>query len=191
MKILLRNLARSLLMIFLGTSINGCADNTLTWKEEVKLLDGRVIIVEQKRRYDRGYTGQEVANIPREAWVTFKLPEFSNQDIVWHESLEIRVLNVFEGKLYIVGFPFTYREFQNYGKPAPPHIGYRYENKQWTRLQFNQIPAAIYDTNMWLGTSPDEGATFISLSDKAKLMKSNRYDKDLKRIDPNHKSNFE
>ena len=156
----------------------------ITWKEEVKLLDGRVITVEQKRRYERAYTGQEFGNIAREAWVTFKLPEFGNQDIVWHESLEIQVLNVFEGKLYIVAFAPTEREFQQYGSPNPFYIGYRYGNGQWTRLQFSEIPVAIYDSNMWLETKPDNGATFVSLTDKAKQMKNVRYPKDLKRVNP-------
>lgn len=158
------------LILTLEVSMAGCAD-TLDWKEEVKLLDGRIIVVEQKRRYERAYTGQDFGNVAREAWVTFKLPEFENQDIVWHESLGIRVLNVFEGKLYIIGNPFTYREFKQYGEPNPTYVSYRFDNGQWTRLAFNQIPVAIYDSNMWLETAPDKGDIFVSLADKAKQSK--------------------
>ncbi|HWH49058.1 MAG TPA: hypothetical protein VN664_14755 [Burkholderiales bacterium] len=38
-----------------------------TWQEEVQLLDGRVINITQKQRYDRD-------KMPREFWLTFKLP---------------------------------------------------------------------------------------------------------------------
>jgi len=61
--------------------IGGCGDNTITWQEEVKLLDGRVITVAQKNRVEDG--------MPREFWLTFKLPEFGNQEIEWHENLLI------------------------------------------------------------------------------------------------------
>jgi hypothetical protein len=50
--------------------LGGCSDNTITWQEEVKLLDGRVITVTQKRRIQE--------SIEREAWLTFKLPDFGD-----------------------------------------------------------------------------------------------------------------
>ena len=111
MKTLLKNLVQGLLMIGLGTSINGCADNTLTWKEEVKLLDGRVIVVEQKRKYERAYNGDNYGGVPRESWITIKLPETNNIETTWHEKLNPSNLNVVNGKLYIVGKPHTAREF--------------------------------------------------------------------------------
>lgn len=78
--------------------VGGCGDNTITWTEEVKLLDGRVITVMQKRRIE--------GNIEREAWLTIKLPEFGDKEIVWHENLDTMVLNVYQNKLYVVGrFP--------------------------------------------------------------------------------------
>ena len=67
--------------------LGGCGENTLTWTEEVKLLDGRVITVTQKRRID-------VENVARDFWVTFKLQEFGDKEITWHENLKPLVLNL-------------------------------------------------------------------------------------------------
>lgn len=177
-------LIRALSILILGGSMSGCAD-TLTWQEEVKLSDGRVIVVTQKRRYESVYTGQDFGSAVREVWLTFKLPEFGDKDIVWREKLKPRILNLHNGKLYIVGFPPTGREFDLYGKPKPSYIGFRYQAGSWLRIPFAEIPVAIYDTNMWIENAPPNKSGRISLADKAKEMQDQELDKLHKRIDPN------
>ena len=142
--------------------LGGCGENTLTWTEEVKLLDGRVITVTQKRRYDED-------KMPREAWLTFKLPEFSNQEITWHENLEIQVLNVYQGKLYVVGDPRGSREVRQYGADYVP---FRYEAGQWVRIPLNEIPIAIYDTNMYPGHMLLDRRKHVSVADKVEIFNS-------------------
>lgn len=160
--------------------LGGCS-NTLTWQEEVKLFDGRVITVTQKWQYDRD-------RMPRDFKLTFKVPEFGNQEITWHESLMPQVLNVYEGKLYIVGIPFGEAEYRQYGKPFPEYIPYRYEAGQWQSIPFAEIPLAIYDTNMWIDSEPVNGAERISLSDKAKEMQDDRLRDHFKKISATYKS---
>lgn len=171
--------------------MSGCAD-TLTWQEEVKLADGRVIVVTQKRRYESANTGHSpyTSSIPREVWLTFKLPEFGDKDIVWREKLKPRILNLHNGKLYIVGFPPTGHEFYLYGKPKPSYLGFRYEGGSWLRIPFAEIPVAIYDTNMLIENAPPNKSGRISLADKAKEMRDQELDKHHKRIDPKYLSNF-
>ncbi|MFZ5502287.1 MAG: hypothetical protein ACOY3V_01925 [Pseudomonadota bacterium] len=160
--------------------LGGCGDSTITWQEEVKLLDGRVITVTQKRRIDGD-------RMPREAWLTFKLPEFGNQEIVWHENLETQVLNVYQGKLYVVGSPHGLRELRQYGTEYVP---YRYEAGQWIRISLNEIPVAIYDVNMYPENMALERLERVSLKDKIEIFKDNRWMPSQRRIDPNYKSNF-
>lgn len=160
--------------------VGGCGSHAAdTWQEEVKLSDGRVITVTQKRRYDNG-------KMPREFWLTFKLPEFGNQEITWHENLIPRVLNVHEGKLYVVGFPWTRVEYLQYGSPKPPFLGYRYEASRWQLIPFNEIPQAIYDTNLLLKTEPPRDMKFASFAMKAKEIANERISDRQKRIDPNY-----
>ena len=156
----------------------GCGDNTLTWQEEVKLLDGRVITVTQKRRYDAD-------KMPREAWLIFKLPEFSNNEIVWHENLEIQVLNVYQGKLYVVGFTYGMLENRQYGADYVP---YRYDAGQWMRIPLADIPVAIYDTNMYPGHMLLDRRKQVSVADKIEIFKDDRWDASQRRIVPNFKS---
>jgi hypothetical protein len=160
--------------------LGGCSDNTITWQEEVKLLDGRVITVTQKRRIDGD-------RIEREAWLTFKLPEFSDKEIVWHENLDILVLNVYQSKIYVVAIPGTEREFRQYGSPMPSYIGYKYDNGQWLRLPFNEVPPAIYHTNMYFENMDITKLNHVSLAVKEELVMDERYPSELKVIDPSSK----
>jgi hypothetical protein len=155
--------------------LGGCSGNTLTWTEEVKLLDGRVITVTQKRRYDAN-------KMPREFWLTFSLPELGNQEITWHEDILAQMLNVHQGKLYVVGTTDTEQTIRKYGNPNPPYLGYSYEAGQWQRIPFTEIPVAIYDTNLLIANAPPNGAKFVSFAIKAEEMKDDTLGDHYKKI---------
>lgn len=166
------------LMLAAVPLVGGCSDNTITWTEDVKLLDGRVITVTQKRRID-------TKRMPREAWLTFKLPEFGDKEIVWHENLGTQVLNLFQGKLYVVTTFPSIVEFRQYGKPSPAYVGFRYDNGQWVRIPFNEIPEAIYDSNMYFDNMALYRLKHVSLEHKAGMMREETYMPSIKRLDPN------
>ena len=166
-------------------SLNACSNEFVTWQEEVKLLDGRVIVANQKRRYEGAYGGgSEFGSISRESWLTVELPETGNQETTWHERLDPSHINVANGRLYIVAQPMTTREYFSYNQPRPPYIGYVFENKVWRRISFNEIPVEIYNANLWIDNG-EVPAGQITLTDKEKEFGDPRTAKYLKRIDPN------
>jgi hypothetical protein len=166
--------------------VGGCGSNVNSWQEEVKLTDGRVITITQKRRYENVYDGQSSGNLPREFWVTFKLPEFGAQEIVWHENLMPRVFNIFQGNLFVVGIPWTELEFRQYGNPKPSYVGYRYESGQWLRIPFGEIPEAIYDTNLLIAAELPSDVRNVSLGRKAEELANERLRDVQKRISPKY-----
>ena len=176
---MLKQLNRWLLILGGLTVLPACSNNEVTWQEEVKLNDGRMIVVTQKKLMDRG--------IDREAWLTFSLPEFSKTQILWHESQQPIVLNVHKGKLYVVGLPPTQREFFKYGKPRPPYVPYRWENGAWQRIPFAELPEAIYDVNMLIDGMPPKGTKLLTWNQKMSpdLNGKGTYTTDQKRLDPN------
>ena len=194
---MMKQIAKLGLLLIMVGSMSACAGlfgqpEYVTWKEEVKLNDGRVIVVTQKKHCFGAYTGGNYAScIAREAWLTIKLPEFSAQEIVWHEGLSPRVLNIYEGRLYVVGIPPTCFEFRTYGKPQPPYVGFVFENGQLKHIPFKEIPEAIYDTNMLMDAIPPNGLKFLSLVKKeSSEMNGKPYiQMHHKRIDPKHKTN--
>ncbi len=166
------------LMLAAVPLVGGCSDNNIiTWTEDVKLLDGRVITVTQKRRID-------MKRMPREAWLTFKLPEFGDKELVWHEGLETQVLNIYQGKLYVVGDADTVSAFKQYGRPSPSYVGFRYDNGQWVRIPFSEIPEEIYDTNMYFENMALYGLRHVSVEHKEGMLKEDTYMPHYKRIDP-------
>jgi hypothetical protein len=192
---LLRVLKTIGLALTLGVSMSACSKPVefVTWQEEVKLNDGRVIVVTQKKRCEGMYTGGSYAScIAREAWVTINLPEFSAQPIVWHEHLFAITVNIHNGRLYVIGCPPSEREYHLYVSPEPDYVGFVWNNGQWKRIPFKEIPEAIYDTNMFLGAIPPSGTTYLTVEKKeSKEMRgSPTLVKELKRIDPAYRTNF-
>lgn len=186
---------KRLSLIVLSFLIAGCATSTpregafREWQEEVHLNDGRVITVKQKWRCDRigkDNTGKEYCATMRESWLTFRLPEFSNQDIEWNEQLWPLVLNVDKGQLYIVGIADG-GEFLIYGKPQPPYVGYRWDVNQWHRIPFGEIPEAIYKTNMATELPPSQSPRLFKLEAKDKSNSDPTLSKSYRRVLPDYK----
>ena len=175
-------------VIFFASCSSG--HTILEWREEVRLEDGRVVVIDQKRNCEPGYTGhggQQDDCLSRESWVTLNMPEFGASPILWHEHLAPLVVNVHAGKLYIVGRPPTDREKQLYGNPRPSYIGFVWENGEWTRISFDRIPTEIYETNVLVGSVPSDD-TYISVSrkytDESGMLEDPMTVPFLKRIDP-------
>lgn len=150
------------LIVTTGCLLTVCTGFTfspfVTWKEEVMLNDGRVIVVEQKKRADRG--------IAREAWLTISLPEFSAQPIVWHENLTPLIVNVDSGRLYVVGYPPTVVECRHYSDPRPFYVGFVWGGRTWNQIPFEEIPESIYTTNMLIEGFPPSGTDLLTLEKK-------------------------
>lgn len=161
--------------------VGGCT-NTGSWQEEVKLSDGRVIVVTQKRRYEGVYTGQNFGDLPREFWLTFRLPEFGDQEITWHENLKPLVLNLYQGHLYLIATPPSGREFMQYGSPKPGYVQFKYDGVGWKRVPFSEIPEAIYDTNLLIANGPPNNAKFVLISMKSEEIKDETLGDSYKRI---------
>jgi hypothetical protein len=129
-----------------------------SWKEEVKLNDGRVIVVEQRKLMEGG--------IDRESWLTMSLPELASKPIVWHEHLRPLVLNIDGGILYVVGIPWTAREDRMYHCPEHGVVGFIWQSGQWTRIPFGRIPKSVYNTNMLIDAVPPHGISLLTITKK-------------------------
>jgi len=180
-------LLKALLALAATLHLTGCA-KTVEWKEEVRLGDGRTIVVEQKRRCEGGdaTAKTDASCIAREFWLTLQLPEFSSQPIVWHEKLRPFAVNVHQGRLYVVGFPSYLPEFRAYGASNPPYFGFVWSGSGWTRIAFAEIPPAIYAANMLIENIPRTRTDYLSLARKYSQDESGdpAYPAYLRRIDP-------
>ena len=150
-----------------------------SWKEEVRLHDGRTVIVERwvKRggRHEIGQPGSYVAQT-----LKFALPGTS-KTIEWEDpySKELgstsflpMLLDIVKDIPYLVVDPMGCQSYNKWGRPNPPYVIFKYENGQWIRIPLQELPAEITTPNL-LQSAPDMevkrlGTTLITAEEISK-----------------------
>lgn len=130
--------------------------HTMNLKEEVKLHDGRVIVVD--RFYNLGgYPAIESHNrSPLDETLTFTLPA-SGKVIVWKtefndspetNSLGPLLLDVVDGIPYLATSPAGCIAFNKWGRPNPPYVLFKYLNEAWQRIPLEAFPSMLVRSNL-------------------------------------------
>jgi hypothetical protein len=106
-----------------------------SWYEEVRLSDGRVITIHQKREYFDNYGTAQ-------SWVTIDLPELGGKQ-VWHSYLMPQRVDVVDGKVYVFGAPRGIKENQVYNYPKQYMVAFKWSKDGFERVAFLSLPALI------------------------------------------------
>ena len=86
---LLRKFQTIGLALILATNMAACGAGSETWKEEVQLSDGRVIVVERELIRERGgdeWASNRSGSKPKEYRIQFAYPDDSGKLIEWHST---------------------------------------------------------------------------------------------------------
>jgi hypothetical protein len=158
---------------------------TESWEEETRLLDGRIIVVQQKRRYELVFTGNGTGSIARQAWLTVRLPETGGKAVEWNGPLHPLVLNVHGATLYLVSTFPSGKEYLQSGRPRPPYLAFAYRDAAWRRIPFAEVPQAIYATNLLIAKHPPGGARHVTLAQKADANADPQIGGRMRLLDPN------
>jgi hypothetical protein len=146
----------------MGISLSACSD-TMSWKEEVLLHDGQIIVSE--RHYNLGgFPGFESHNRSSiDETVTFNMPG-SGKKIIWKtdfrdsepepNSLNLILFDVIKGVPYIAAYPAGCIAYNKWKRPNPPQILLKYESDQWQRIPLKEFPLEIKEANVIVG-KPD------------------------------------
>ena len=150
-------------LIVLGTSMDafgflGFGDSA-SWKEEVLLHDGKIIIAERKQTYGNKPTldSRERALIEEE-WV-FPIPA-EGKSIVWKtnfrnppegESLMLMLVGFIGDVPYLATSPAGCIAYNHWGRPNPPYVFFRYDGAQWQRIPLAEFPAEFKEANVVVG----------------------------------------
>lgn len=150
-----------LLAIAVTANLTACTampgiGHTMSWKEEVRLHDGQVIVVE--RFYNLGgYPAIESHNrSPLDETLTFTLPG-SSKEIVWKSefnnlpepnSLGPLLLGVVDGIPYLATSPAGCIAYNKWGRPNPPYVLFKYVNGAWQRIPLEAFPAVLINSNL-------------------------------------------
>lgn len=146
----LKQITRLGLILMMVGGMSGCS-STMSWKEEVKLHDGQIIVA--KRYYNLGgYPAIESHNRSAvDETVTFNLP--NAKSIVWKtdfrdsepepNSLNLIRFDVVKGVPYIATYPAGCIAYNKWGRPNPPQVLFKYEGEQWQRITLVELPAEL------------------------------------------------
>lgn len=106
-----------------------------SWNEEVVLSDGRMLIVHRRHDYVEGY------GVSR-TWLTFSLPEMGGKQ-TWSEWMYPAIVDVSDGKVYVVGFTPGEKQFSSYFDPRFLMVAYMWNGKEFARVPFLTVPEKI------------------------------------------------
>ena len=106
-----------------------------SWYEEVRLSDGRVVTIHQKRQYFENYGTNQ-------SWVTIDLPELGGKQ-VWHSYLMPQRVDVLSGKVYVFGIPRGDRQLEYYGFPKHYMVAFIWSDGSFIRIPFLDVPESV------------------------------------------------
>ncbi len=144
------NLLRLTLIFLLSFSLTACwaSEKVIHWKQEVKLRDERVIMLDRlSTQIGPGFPGN--VYLEKSQAISFVNPD-TQEKISWNipKGLNLHTLD-FENKVpYLVLKAYTVADYNNWNCPNPPYMVYRYENKQWQPLPFKQLPEKVSRRNL-------------------------------------------
>ena len=177
----------SFLSLILASSIAnaglfGFGGSTMSWKEEVLLHDGQVIVSERFYNLGGYPTLESTEREVQDETVTFILPS-TGQKIIWKtnfsdlvsepNSLNLILFDVVKGVPFIATYPAGCIAYNKWMRPNPPQILFKYENNQCKRIALAEFPIALKKSNVIIGRPASRSLKpFYSV---AQVKEQNRY----------------
>lgn len=174
-----------LLLLLAATLLAGCARN-VTWKEEVKLSDGRVIVVERETVRvpggdDLAYGGS--GSRPKERRIRIPNPDGSGKIIEWHSTkTDANYWPENPLVLDVVGDEVVVMSAVPVSPACDVYLKYAFRNGVWIEERLQEEFTSI-KTNLLLMSGPDM-PSFVDLENKASDIADIRYPRRLKQVGP-------
>lgn len=154
----MKAIARIVLTIAASLSLSACG-KTIDWKQEVKLHDGRVIVVERQSKQNRIILPERQTI---EVWqrLTFMRPGTSVRiEFELPKGLRVWLLD-FEGDAaYAVLKPASVADYNTWGCPSPAWIAYRHRQGSWQQIVFTELPMMFKQPNIMPAAASNEAIT--------------------------------
>lgn len=152
--------------------------NSVSWKEEVLMHDGKKIVVERRQSYGGRH---EIGQTPpiKEQGITFTVPD-SGERVTWKSeygedigraNFLLLALHILNSAPYIVATPNLCLSYNKWGRPNPPYVVFRYEGKEWKRIPLQELPVEFQDINLVIETKENEKTLAAQSPVSAELVK--------------------
>jgi hypothetical protein len=150
------------LALIMAASICACSKST-QWKEEALLHDGsKLIVVRSQNRATN--QGSDKASSVVEQFISFTLPG-TNQIVTWKSEhggepatsgLIVLALDILDGVPYLATSPIDCYKYNQWKRPNPPYVFFKFDGATWKRIPLEQFPAAIQKANIVINTQAFE-----------------------------------
>ena len=156
------------IVITLGVSMNASASTSITWKEELLLHDNSKTIIERTQKFgNRPSLDSNERIVIEERW-DFQIPGTNNK-ISWStgfanppeaSGLMLMQVNFLDGVPYIASSPAGTLSYNHWGRPNPPYVFFKYDDKDWRRIPLADFPAEFIESNVVVGgrANPEQQA---------------------------------
>jgi hypothetical protein len=119
----------------------GC-DNVYTWKEQVELHDGRIIVIERTDVYDPAWGNPEAG--PRGKFKESRLRFMEPVAAEWRSEIPPIAVDAQNASAYIVIALRGGGQCERYGNPNPPFVYFRFtRDRGWERIAQQAVPIQI------------------------------------------------
>lgn len=169
------------LPIVASLSLTACG-KTIEWKQEVKLHDGRMIVVERQSK-------QKEISLPvkgvLEPWqqVTFTHPT-TGERVIWElpNGLGLWMLDFEAHMVWAVLRPMSVSDYNEWGCPSPPWIVFRQKDGTWQQLAAAELPAKFSFPNTLAGAAADEPRS------ESKFVSAEKFRNYIAGLDPEYRT---
>ena len=135
------------MLVIAGIAYAGYDRRNPSWREEVRLSDGRVIWIRQKHEYFDNYGTNQ-------SWVTLSLPELGGER-TWHSYLTPQRVDVANGRVYVFGFPRGDRQYAYYNYPRRYMVAFVWNGTDFQRIPFLDVPESLRGEENVLSCLPE------------------------------------
>ena len=174
--------------LFCGIAACGSETETITWKEEVALHNGKSIVV--TRSVTLGGIRREIGQGPGASMNTLSFAAPDGRQIRWENPgrLTLMILDFRSGVPYLATMPSMITDFARYKCPAPGYVFFRYGD-DWQRIEYKDYPAEFRKSNMVISTKkhgPEMRNRIVSASEVSE--RNGDLDRDYREVNPNSHS---
>lgn len=134
-----------------GVLVYSATSNTLTWREEVALHDGGIVVVARTTVLLPSPMPGERVDGKRQ--LTFTHPT-TGKVVTWENTGEIgsrvfpMLLDVDGDRAFLATIAQSGSEYNDFGCPTPPYIVYRHDGSAWFRVTLAELPVRFRKANI-------------------------------------------
>lgn len=133
-------------------ALTACSSDDLTWTEDARLPDGRVVTVKRWVEFKGGSSGFDSPQVESRQSLEFTNPD-TGETVRWRNTrddgkLSTIALMLDRGKPLLLGKPMYADDRHKYDCPNPPYLLFEYAAGQWRSRPLATIPVAQVRANL-------------------------------------------